>query len=159
MKGTVYKATVKQFEGRRRRVLATVRLPPSDHRVQQILPEEIRKLAVLRHIASKMAETNKWWPIFERWLGIIGDRVRGLGGDPYSVEPSSNRQPAAPPARRRPRYPASFTGKVEALYYDCSATSPVFSSSPATRALASRPASRASSASSAPPATIATRSR
>ena len=83
------------------------------------MPEEIRKLAVLRHIASKMADTNKWWPIFERWLGIIGDRVRGLGGDPNSVEPSSTGNPPRRPPDGGHDHPASFTGKVEALFYDC----------------------------------------
>ena len=119
VKGTVYKATVKQFDGRRRRVLATVQLTIPITSSEEILPEEIRKLAVLRHIASKMADTNKWWPIFERWLGIVADRVRGLGGDPDSVEPSSTGNPP----RKRPGgghdHPALFTGKVEALYYDC----------------------------------------
>ena len=90
-----------------------------NYQSEEILPEEIRKLAVLRHIASKMADTNKWWPIFERWLGIVADRVRGLGGDPDSVEPSSTGNPP----RKRPGgghdHPALFTGKVEALYYDC----------------------------------------
>ena len=119
VKGTVYKATVKQFEGRRRRVLATVQLTIPITTSEQILPEEIRKLAVLRHIASKMADTNKWWPIFERWLGIVGDRVRGLGGDPDSVEPSSTGNPPRRPPDGGHDHPASFTGKVEALFYDC----------------------------------------
>ena len=119
VKGTIYKATVKQFEGRRRRVLATVQLTIPITTSEQILPEEIRKLAVLRHIASKMANTNKWWPIFERWLDIIGDRVRGLGGDPDSVEPSSTGNPPRRPPDGGHGHPASFTGKVEALFYDC----------------------------------------
>jgi hypothetical protein len=123
VKGTVYKATVKQFDGRRRRVLATVQLTIPITTSEEILPEEIRKLAVLRHIASKMADTNKWWPIFERWLAIIADRVRGMGGDPDSVRPSST---GNPPSGKPPGggggghdHPDSFTGKIEALFYDC----------------------------------------
>lgn len=120
VKGAVYKANIKQFDGRRRRVLATVQLTIPITTSEDILPEEMRKLAVLRHIASKMANTNKWWPVFERWLGIIADRVRGLGGDPDSVEPSSTGNPPRqqPPGGGHDHAP-SFTGKVEALFYDC----------------------------------------
>jgi hypothetical protein len=122
VKGTVYKATVKQFEGRRRRILGSVQITIPITTGEEILPEETRKLAVLRHIASKLAKTNKWYPIFERYLGLIGDRVRGLGGDPDAVEPSPTGNPPLPrpppepePVPGRP----GFAGKVSVIIYDC----------------------------------------
>lgn len=118
VKGTVYKATVKQFEGRRRRILASVQITIPITTSEEILPNEVRKLAVLRHIASKLKPVNKWYPIFERYLGIVGDRVRGLGGDPDRVEPS----PTGNPPRRRPEDKpdiATFAGKIIAVLYDC----------------------------------------
>lgn len=125
VKGTVYKATVKQFDGRRRRIIASVQLTIPITTAEEILPEEIRKLAVLRHIAGKLSAGNKWYPIFERYLGLIGDRVRGLGGDPDAVEPSPTGNPPCDehgdgdgkPGEGRPG--EDFTGKITAIFYDC----------------------------------------
>jgi hypothetical protein len=54
----------------------------------EILPEEIRKLAVLRYVQQSIAASSRWYSIFERYLDQIAARVRGLGGDPTTVKPS-----------------------------------------------------------------------
>ena len=45
-------------------------------------------LAVLRWIADAVPVGNRWYPVLRRYLGFVGGRVTGLGGDPGSIEPS-----------------------------------------------------------------------
>jgi hypothetical protein len=116
VKGTVYKATIKQFDGQRRRIIASVQLTIPITTSEQILPEEGRKLAVYRHILSKMAAANKWRPVVERLVGVVADRVRGLGGDPDSIEPSPT---GNPPKEGDMDIGDGFSGKVAAILYDC----------------------------------------
>jgi hypothetical protein len=117
VKGTVYTLTLQQVEGRTRRIIGSVQVTIPITTAEQILPKEVRKLAVFRHIALKLAKTNKWYPVFERYLGHIADRVRGLGGNPDDVAPSPTGNPRTskvPPGERK-----QFTGKVSSILYDC----------------------------------------
>jgi hypothetical protein len=118
VKGTVYKATVKQFDGRRRRILASVQLTMPISTAEQILPEEKRRLAVLRHIASKLKPVNRWYPIFQRYLGLVADRVRGLGADPDTVEPSLTGNPPRERPEPAPEH-GLHCGKVSVVQYNC----------------------------------------
>ena len=52
-----------------------------------ILPLEIEKLSLLRYIFTAMPKKDRWYPVFERYLYEIGERVRGFGGDPDGVDP------------------------------------------------------------------------
>jgi hypothetical protein len=54
----------------------------------EILPNEIRKLSVLRYVQQSIPASSRWYSIFERYLDQIAARVRGLGGDPTTVKPS-----------------------------------------------------------------------
>jgi hypothetical protein len=58
-----------------------------------ILPNESRKLAVLRHIAQAVPVNNRWHAIFDRYLEQVADRVRGLGGNPDTILPSPTGDP------------------------------------------------------------------
>ena len=98
VKGTIYKATIKQFEGQRRRVLGTIQLKVPITTAEAILPEEIRKLAVFRHIASKLKNTNKWVSDLRTLPRCDRDRVRGLGGNPDDVLPSPTGNPPRHPS-------------------------------------------------------------
>lgn len=54
----------------------------------EILPNAIRKLAILRYIQQSVPTANRWHPIFGRWLNSLAAKVAGLGGDPTKVLPS-----------------------------------------------------------------------
>ncbi|MBW3579164.1 MAG: DUF1929 domain-containing protein [Actinobacteria bacterium] len=116
--GDVHRATVQQVEGRSRLVMGGIEFRiPVDH-ASAILPLEIRKLSLLRAIQKAIPPSDRWWPVFERYVGAIGDRVEGLGGDQAAV-PARRRFPdgsdAQPPDRADL---VCFEGKVGDLRYD-----------------------------------------
>jgi hypothetical protein len=87
-KGQKYEVVVHQVDGLKREVIGTFQLSVLVGTRDTILPEEERTLAVLRHIALSIPAENRWFPVFNRYVGSIADRVRGLGGDPDLVKPS-----------------------------------------------------------------------
>lgn len=79
-------------EGRRvffyRKVLGAFELAiPVRTKAELLVPEE-RSLAVLRWIADAVPVGNRWYPVLRRYVGFVGGRVTGLGGDPGRIEPS-----------------------------------------------------------------------
>lgn len=54
----------------------------------ELLPEEIRKLSIMRYIQLGIPGSSRWSPIFARYIDQIAARVRGFGGDPNTVLPS-----------------------------------------------------------------------
>jgi hypothetical protein len=89
-RGQLFKVVVHQVSGRPRHILGTVQLniPVSDKSV--LLEPEIRHLSVLRHIALSIPQEDPWRSVFARYLDQIAGRVRGFGGDPDRVPPSSD---------------------------------------------------------------------
>lgn len=87
-KGQVYTVVVQQYSGLTGRVVGAfeIRIPISTG--QLMLPEEIRLLSVLRHIALAIPKSDPWYPIFRRYLRRKEDRVEGLGGNPDDVHPN-----------------------------------------------------------------------
>jgi len=106
---------------------------------QVILGDEVRLLSVLRWILGRMRTDERWYPVFSRYVGIIGDRVGALGGNPDEVqgspegrpdggreeeeEPWEGREPGE--GFGRPCLPPDrgpicrFDGKVTGIVYDC----------------------------------------
>ncbi len=93
-----------------------------------ILPSEERAYSVLRWIEETVPQGDRWRAVFERYVGMVGDRVKALGGNPAQIRPS----PDGSGAQRLP-YPKpgphptlgeqveermSATGKVDGLIYD-----------------------------------------
>lgn len=100
-KGQEFTATARQVSGLTRRIIGSFQLTIRVSSADKILPDETRKLSLLKHIAQTIPTGNRWYPIFERYLEQVGDRVRGLGGDPDAVEPSttgSGKRPSPPGA-------------------------------------------------------------
>jgi len=52
-------------------------------------PEE-RLLSILRWILKSIPTTDRWYPVFSRYVGEIANRVDGLGGDSDGIRPSPN---------------------------------------------------------------------
>jgi hypothetical protein len=67
-------------------------VPVSDKRTLRI--DLLRLLALLRWRADFIKPTSRWYATFKRYVELMTDKVRALGIDPYSVDPSPN--PAIP---------------------------------------------------------------
>lgn len=102
--GQVFKMTVQQCTGsaiarRARRMLGAFQFNIPVKTDPEILPTAIRQLAILRYIQQTIPTTNRWHPIFARWLDGLAAKIAGLGGDPTQVLPSptgGDTPPSAP---------------------------------------------------------------
>jgi len=85
-------------------------------RTKEVLlaPEE-RLLGVLKWIGRSIPDGNRWSPVFERYVGVVADRVRALGGDPDAIKPSPSGGGEPNPS---PEHRVSFVGKVSEVTYD-----------------------------------------
>jgi hypothetical protein len=129
VKGQRYTLSVQQYSGRTRRFVGAFdfAIPVGD--AASILPGEIRKLSLLKYVFQAMPAKDRWYPVFERYLYEIGERVRGFGADPDSVGPSPHgtgeEEPGGGP-RPKPGDDGAdhggltcATGKICDVHYDC----------------------------------------
>ena len=86
--GQTLTVDVRQFSGRARKILGAFQITIPVSTGPLMLPKEIRKLSVLKHIFSAIPTGDRWHPVFVRYLGEIEDKIRDVGGDPDSVHPS-----------------------------------------------------------------------
>jgi len=100
VKGRTYRVSAHQICGVTRRIIGSFQLtiPVADG--PALLDEEFRLLSVLRHIDSTITATDRWKPVFARYLGQIADRVRGFGGNPDEARPSPDGSGAGRPGER-----------------------------------------------------------
>lgn len=68
-----------------------VRVPVTTEKV--MLPAELDRLAIFKARLATTALTDPWHPVLVRYLGLLGDRVEALGGDPDTVPPSYDGYP------------------------------------------------------------------
>lgn len=99
--GQVLTVDVRQYSGRARKILGAFQITIPISTGALMLPKEIRKLSVLKHIFNAIPAGDRWRPVFVRYLGEIEDKVRDIGGDPDSVHPSPDGtgRPSAPSPR------------------------------------------------------------
>jgi kumamolisin len=106
---------------------------PVSTKAEMLLPEE-RTLSVMRWIEEAIPHTNRWRPVFLRYLEQLAGRVAGLGGDPSKVPPTANgiwpglgghgRPPHLPvdhphhPDHHHHHHHRAFDGKIAGLVYD-----------------------------------------
>ncbi len=88
VKGEHYHATCYQVSGRQGTILGAFEISIPVSKANLLLEREERKLSVLRHISSTIPATNHWFPVFERYLGQIADRVDGFGGNADAIAPN-----------------------------------------------------------------------
>jgi hypothetical protein len=86
--GQVYKLSVEQYSGYTHKTLGAFQMTIPVRPDPEILPEEIRKLSVMRYIQQAIPAGSRWVSIFTRYVDQIAARVRGFGGDPDGVKPS-----------------------------------------------------------------------
>jgi hypothetical protein len=93
--GERYRIVVRQLGGLPRYVVGTFELFISVSTSEKIRPEEERTLSVLKHIAGTIKPTSRWYAVFQRYLAVLNDKVRGVGGSPSDVDPSTTGEPPA----------------------------------------------------------------
>lgn len=86
--GEQYRVQVRQHSRRLGRIVGTFEVLIAVRDAVDILPSEARLLAVLRSIALGIRPASGWFQVFQRYVAIIADRVRGVGGDPTKIGPS-----------------------------------------------------------------------
>jgi hypothetical protein len=116
-KGQVFTITAQQYAAAHRRITGSFQWTIPVEAETDLLDEEIRKLAVMRHIFKAIPKQDVWYPIWLRFLGQVEDRVRAFGDDPDSVQPSPSggETPAVPV----PDGADKVEGKVSRILYDC----------------------------------------
>jgi hypothetical protein len=71
-----------------RKVLGTFQINIPVKTKDVLLAPEERLYSVLLWIFQAIPVTNRWYPVFRRYLDQIANRVRGLGGNPGEIKPS-----------------------------------------------------------------------
>jgi hypothetical protein len=74
--------------GGRRHILGSFQVTIPVRAKEAILPPEQRLLSNLRWIERAIPQTDRWFPVFRRYVEQTASRVDGLGGDSSQVAPS-----------------------------------------------------------------------
>jgi len=105
-----------------RRVLGTFQVSLSVKTRDQALLATERLYAVLLWIQEAIAPTDRWYPVFLRYLSQLAGVIAGLGGNPGQIVPSPSGQV---PRLPRPKPPPvkgdeaeAVVGKIEGVIYD-----------------------------------------
>ena len=87
-KGQHFRIVAHQISGQPRRLQGAFQLtiPVADGTT--LRGDEERALSVLRHIGAAIPVEEQWHAVFARYLDVIAGRVRGLGGNPDTIQPS-----------------------------------------------------------------------
>jgi hypothetical protein len=104
-----------------RRVLGAFQLTIPVKTPHSLLIRAERDLLVLRWIGQAMPHNARWYPVFQRYLKLIADRVTVFGGDPAHILPSPMGDgKRRPPHHREPEFEhrIAFTGKIAGLIFD-----------------------------------------
>ena len=87
---------------------------PVSTREHLLWPEE-NTLAIMKWRLSRLAPTNRWHPVLQRYVAYLGAKVSGLGGNPGAILPS----PSGVPVVCHPHEGAqSITGKIATIAFD-----------------------------------------
>ena len=122
-----------------RRVLGTFQINiPVSTKASMRETEELR-YSIFLWIAERIPSQSRWYRVFQRYIGLLGQRLTELGSDPAKIKPSQNGYDGLPPGRVRPGHGVpprhhdyerhGLTGKVEGVVYDHFGTSRASSSS------------------------------
>ena len=125
-RGQTFSIVLRQVQGRTNRIIGTFQFDVVVKTRAEILPLLKRNYSVLRYIGQSIPAGNRWHPVWERYLDQFGDRLRAFGEDPESIAPTptgdGKPSPGGEPGgggQDRPGEERCFTGKLEALHYDC----------------------------------------
>jgi hypothetical protein len=122
-----------------RRIVGSYEISIPVRTKEVMLAPEIRLLSVLKWILQSMSTSDRWYPVFSRYVGVIADRVDALGGDSGGVHGSPQGDggrgdeddhgdaghdgdvyPGEVPECAPRRGPVCrYEGKVSGIIYDC----------------------------------------
>src|SRR5262249_26256851 len=71
-----------------RRIVGSFQVAIPVRTKEVLLAPEERRLSVLRWIRQSIPAENRWAPVFGRYVDLVGDRVKALGGHPEQIRPS-----------------------------------------------------------------------
>lgn len=71
-----------------RRILGSFQITIPVTVKENMLAHELRLLSNLRWIQRAIPENNRWFPVFNRYVGQVADRVDAIGGNSSEVLPS-----------------------------------------------------------------------
>lgn len=83
-----FRITVRQIDGGKNSILGSCDWIIPVLQAEALLVIEQSRLALFRKIDMAIPANDQWKPVFGRYINHIGDKVRGLGGDPDIIEPS-----------------------------------------------------------------------
>jgi hypothetical protein len=108
----------------RRRVLSSFQVAVPIEPAEQLLEPEERLFAFFQWILSTLNSGDRWYPVIERYVCQLGNRVETLGGNPVAIPPSPvgaiPTKPGHHPGggHHPPGAPGERSGKIESLIYD-----------------------------------------
>ncbi len=88
--GTTYSVDVQQVDGRTQRIIGSFRFEIPVGTSTIVLPWASKQLSLLKWIQQAIPPTDRWFPVFERYIRQVGEKVADLGGNPEAIEPSPN---------------------------------------------------------------------
>jgi hypothetical protein len=83
---------------------------------QMMLRLEEDTLAIMKWRLQVMAQSSRWYPVLQRYISYLSERVEGLGGDPNAIPASPEGAPIKDGAVQDL---VAYTGKVIEVIYDC----------------------------------------
>jgi hypothetical protein len=90
----------------------------------EILPGDVNLLAILKWRLQSLMPSNRWYPVLQRYIGVVSQRILGMGKNPGSIIGSPlGGFGQGEIAGRCPEPPAhsdhlEFTGKIVDLRFD-----------------------------------------
>lgn len=116
------KGATEADRGQPRLVRGTFQISIPVEAKQAILAPEENLYSIFRWSLESLPASDRWYQVFRRYVEEIGNRIRGLGGNPALIPPSPvgyfpprpHPQPPTPLGERHVR----FSGKVEGLIFD-----------------------------------------
>jgi hypothetical protein len=82
-----------------------------------MLPLEENTVAIMKWRLSQLVPSNRWVPVLKRYIEFSEGRIKGLGGNPHTIEPSPWGAKGGPPTIIIEK-PHEDTGKVVGIVYD-----------------------------------------
>ncbi|MBM3726412.1 MAG: DUF1929 domain-containing protein [Acidobacteria bacterium] len=140
--GQRFRVVMQQVQRRTHKIIGTVEFYVMVKHSAAIVPELKRNFSVLKGIGATIPGANRWHPVWERYLGQMGTRLRAFGEDPEKIGPSwsgdgKDEGPGGPghdhPGHDHPGHDhpghghpggadcetQTLTGVIEAMEYDC----------------------------------------
>src|SRR5260221_8021328 len=115
-RGRAAASVAARSEFRWRKTIGAFELAIPIHTKEVLLEPEERLLSLLRWVQKAIPKQSRWFSVFERYLGYIGDRVTGFGGDPANIPASPFGNAETKPCEAEDRI--YCTGKVSSLIFD-----------------------------------------